>query len=40
MPLTDQQMEKVYQYLEGHGVDVLRISENESDVDSLLLLSD
>ena len=40
MPLTDQQMEKVYQYLEGHGVDVLRISENESDVDSLLLLID
>ena len=40
MPLTDQQMEKVYQYLEGHGVDALRISENESDVDSLLLLSD
>ncbi len=39
-PLTDQQMEKVYQYLEAHGVDVLRISENDSDVDSLLLLSD
>ena len=39
-PLSDQQMEKVYQYLEAHGIDVLRISENEADVDSLLLLSD
>ena len=38
--LNDQQMEKVYQYLEAHGVDVLRISENDADVDSLLLLSD
>ena len=24
-PLNDQQMEKVYQYLEAHGIDVLRI---------------
>ena len=39
-PLNDQQMEKVYQYLEAHGIDVLRISENDADVDSLLLLSD
>ena len=39
-PLNDQQMEKVYQYLEVHGIDVLRISENDADVDSLLLLSD
>ncbi len=38
--LSDEQMEKVYQYLEAHGVDVLRITENDSDVDSLLLLSD
>ena len=39
-PLNDQQMEKVYQYLEAHGIDVLRISENDADVDSLLLLGD
>ena len=39
-PLNDQQMEKVYQYLEAHGIDVLIISENDADVDSLLLLSD
>ena len=40
MPISDEQMDKVLEYLEAHGIDVLRISENDSDVDDLLLISD
>ena len=40
MPISDDQMDKVLEYLEAHGIDVLRISENGNDVDDLLLLSD
>ena len=40
MPVSDEQMDKVLEYLEAHGVDVLRISENGSDVDDLLLIND
>ena len=28
MPISDDQMDKVLEYLEAHGIDVLRISEN------------
>ena len=40
MPISDEQMDKVLEYLEAHAIDVLRISENDSDVDDLLLISD
>jgi RNA polymerase primary sigma factor len=40
MPISDEQMEKVLEYLESHGIDVLRISENSGDVDDLLLIND
>ncbi len=37
MALPPQKMDKVLHYLEAHGIDVLRISENDSDDDMLLL---
>ncbi len=37
MALPPQKMDKVLHYLETHGIDVLRISENDSDDDMLLL---
>ncbi|HIR94328.1 MAG TPA: RNA polymerase sigma factor RpoD [Candidatus Egerieimonas intestinavium] len=38
MPLTVEQLEKVFDYLEAHNIDVLRITEN--DADTLLLPED
>ncbi|MCF0122324.1 MAG: RNA polymerase sigma factor RpoD [Lachnospiraceae bacterium] len=40
MPIVDEQMDKVLEYLEAHGIDVLRISDNDSDMDNLFLLND
>ena len=39
-PVSDDQMDKVLEYLEAHGIDVLRISENGGDMDDLLLIND
>ena len=40
MPIVDEQMDKVLEYLEAHGIDVIRISDNDSDMDNLFLLND
>ena len=40
MPIVDEQMDKVLEYLDAHGIDVLRISDNDSDMDNLFLLND
>jgi len=37
MPLDAEQMEKVYDYLETNGIDVLRITATDNKVDALLM---
>jgi len=37
MPLDAEQMEKVYDYLEANGIDVLRITATDNQVDALLM---
>lgn len=37
MPLDAEQMEKVYDYLETNGIDVLRITATDNEVDALLM---
>ncbi|MDO4616743.1 MAG: RNA polymerase sigma factor RpoD [Lachnospiraceae bacterium] len=38
--VTDEQMDKVLEYLEAQGIDVLRISENETNTEELLIMND
>ncbi len=38
--VSDEQMDKVLEYMEAQGIDVLRISENETNQEELLILED
>ncbi len=38
--VSDEQMDKVLEYLEAQGIDVLRISENETNTEELLIMND
>ena len=37
MPLTEEQMEKLLEFLDQNGVDVLRITEDDVDDDDIIL---
>ncbi|MCQ2501013.1 MAG: RNA polymerase sigma factor RpoD [Lachnospiraceae bacterium] len=39
-PVSDEQMDKVLEYMESHGIDVLRISENDMNQEELLIMND
>ena len=38
--VSDEQMDKVLEYMESHGIDVLRISENDMNQEELLIMND
>ncbi|MCQ2510987.1 MAG: RNA polymerase sigma factor RpoD [Lachnospiraceae bacterium] len=38
--VSDEQMDKVLEYMERHGIDVLRISENDMNQEELLIMND
>ncbi len=38
--VSDEQMDKVLEYMESQGIDVLRISENETNTEELLIMND